>query len=361
MKQEKKMKKIGLKATAVALALGLAVAGMTPASAAGALSGGGASFQADFADKCLARFNTAGVKVNKGITVSYANVGSGAGRTGLGNGTYEYAGTDGLGATGTLTAANSVYFPVAGAPMAVFVNLKSSTNTKITALRLDAPTIEGIFTGTIDMWNAAEIKALNPAVKLPNLAITTVTRSDKSGTTGNFKSYLKQNVPGSTLVAGNEFPEGFAQDVPSNTSPVLVANVAAANGRIGYADLSDVTSAVTKVSVKNKFGEFVLPSPTAAANYLKATGVLTPKIADTISVHGGMYNVDFTKSVKSAYQISFITYMAGNKSLDNTDLKVYANYVLTKCAPNPGSIGATGYTTIGAALIKVSQAQVAKL
>jgi hypothetical protein len=74
-----------------------------------------------------------------------------------------------------------------------------------------------------------------------------------------------------------------------------------------------------------------------------------------------MYNVDFTKSVKSAYQISFITYMAGNKSLDNTDLKVYANYVLTKCSPNPGSITANGYTTIGATLIKVAQAQVAKL
>ncbi len=355
------MKKIGPKATAVALALGLAVAGMTPASAAGALSGGGASFQADFATKCLARFNTAGEKVNKGITVSYANVGSGAGRTGLGNGTYKYAGTDGLGATGTLNSTNSVYFPVAGAPMAVFINLKSSTESKITALRLDAPTIEGIFTGTIDMWNAPAIQALNPGLKLPNLAITTVTRSDKSGTTGNFKNYLKQNVPGSALVAGNEYPTGFAQDVPSNTSPVLVANVAAANGRIGYADLSDITNAVTKVSVKNQYGEFILPTPTAAANYLKATGVLTPKIDDSISVNGGMYNVDFTKSVKSAYQISFITYMAGNKSLDNTDLKVYANYVLTKCSPNPGSITASGYTTIGAALIRVAQAQVAKL
>jgi hypothetical protein len=60
-------KKIGLGATAIALSLGLATAGIAPAMAAGALSGGGATFQADFQAKCLAKFNGEKVAVNKGI------------------------------------------------------------------------------------------------------------------------------------------------------------------------------------------------------------------------------------------------------------------------------------------------------
>jgi len=356
------MKKIGLKVTTVALALGIAAAGISPASASGTLAGGGATFQADFQSKCLARFNTAGTSVNQSINVTYAGVGSGAGRTGLGDGTYKFAGSDSKGTSGTLTAANSVWFPVTVAPLVIMVNLKSATNAKITALRLDAATLNAIFTPNgITRWNDAAIVALNPGVRLPDKAITVVTRSDKSGSTGNFKSYLKANVPNSSVTAGNEYALEWASGVQVSGSPALVTAVGAEDGRIGYADLSDVTSSVVKVSVKNKYGQFILPSATAAANYIKATGVLTTDTGTSVTTNGGLYNVDFAVSVKDAYQLSFVTYMVGNKSLNNTDFKVYANYVLNKCAPNPTSITATGYTTIGATLIAVAKAQVAKL
>jgi ABC-type phosphate transport system substrate-binding protein len=188
-----------------------------------------------------------------------------------------------------------------------------------------------------------------------------VTRSDKSGSTGNFKTYLKQNNPNSSIVAGNEYNTGFVNTVPASGSPALVAAVAATAGRIGYADLSDVTTAVTKVSVKNKYGQFTQPTATAASNYTKASGVLTLQGSNATTVNGGTYTVDFTKSVKDAYQLSFITYLVGNKSLDNTDFKVYAAYVLNKCAPNPSSITATGYTSVGAGLIANAKLQLAKL
>jgi phosphate transport system substrate-binding protein len=68
--------------------------------------------------------------------------------------------------------------------------LKTTGGAKAT-LRLDGSTICGIYLGTIQKWNDAKIKALNPSVaNLPNATINVVGRSDSSGTTYIFTSYL---------------------------------------------------------------------------------------------------------------------------------------------------------------------------
>ena len=53
--------------------------------------------------------------------------------------------------------------------------------------------------------------------------------------------------------------------------------------------------------------------------------------------------------------------MVGKKGLNNTDTKVYLNYMLTKCSNSPAGIGAGSYTTVGTTLLAVAKAQVAKL
>ena len=68
--------------------------------------------------------------------------------------------------------------------------LKTTGGAKAT-LRLDGNTICGIYLGTIQKWNDTAIKALNPSVaNLPNATINVVGRSDSSGTTYIFTSYL---------------------------------------------------------------------------------------------------------------------------------------------------------------------------
>lgn len=356
-------KKIGLRATAIALSLGLATAGIAPAMAAGALSGGGATFQADFQAKCLAKFNGDTAK-NKGISVSYAGVGSGNGRTGLGNGTYAFAGTDSLGTKTGLSAADSVYLPAVAAPLAILINLKSTSGTKITSLNLTPQVLGDILRGNITTWSDSRIKSItgNGSLKFPSTSITVVSRSDSSGSTGNLKNYLKQNTTGGYWDSyQSETNTGFATGQAMSGAPAVVAKVTAVDGAIGYADLSDTTSAVTLVAVQNKAGAFVKPSATAASNYVKASGVLTPKVDSAITTNGGIYTVDFTKSVSGAYQISFISYMVGKKGLNNTDTKVYLNYMLTYCSNNPAGIGAGSYTTVGTTLIGVAKTQVGKL
>jgi len=384
------MKKIGQKASIVALALGIAVAGISPASAATVnLAGGGATFQADFQTKCATKFN-ADSKANKigtttnNLRITYAGVGSGGGRTGLGNGTYSYAGSDGFGTSGQLTKTNSIWIPVVAAPLAILVNLKSSTGAKITSLRLDSLTLSQILNGTITTWNNSQIVALNPGVKLPSTAITVVSRSDGSGSTGILKDYLWQSmnaVANSTLPQatkdlglsqrnkwtknGQTQQDEFARGgIGAPGSPALVAAVAAAPGRIGYADLSDVSSAVTTVTLKNVQGGWVKPTGSAAALYIKAKDVLKTSTNTTTTAKGGIYDVDYTKSVSGAYQITSITYMVAKQGMGatyNANVMQYANYVVSKCSVTPSSIGASGYVTIGSTLLGVAKAQINKI
>jgi phosphate transport system substrate-binding protein len=359
------MKKIGLGATAVALSLGMATAGIAPANAANiTLPIGGATFQGDFQSKCITAFNAqkASLRTIGGDVVSmggYDGVGSGNGRTGLGNGTYKIAATDSFGTKTGLDADQSVYIPAVAAPLAIFVNLKSTTNSKITSLNLSPQVLSDIMKGTVDTWNHSSITGLNRSLKLPNQAITVVTRSDSSGSTGNLKNYLNQN---STNAFGTaETATGFAIEQQGSGAPALVAKVVSTPGSIGYADLSDAVG-VTLVSIQNKAGAFVKPSATAAATYVKAAGVLTPKVDSTITTNGGIYNVNFAVNVKNAYQISFISYMIGKKGLaTNTQAKVYLNYMLNKCSPSPSSVRASSFTSVGTSLLTVAKAQVLKL
>src|SRR5262249_56592373 len=57
-------------------------------------------------------------------------------------------------------------------------------------LKLSREAYVGIFLGTITNWNDPKIAAANPGVKLPDLKITPVTRSDGSGTTFVFTQHL---------------------------------------------------------------------------------------------------------------------------------------------------------------------------
>jgi phosphate transport system substrate-binding protein len=252
----------------------------------------------------------------------------------------------------------------------------------ITSLRLDTVTLSEVLNGTITKWNDAKIAALNPGLSLPNLTITVVSRADTSGSTGNLKTYLKDNLTalsaGSSAVkarattqktkwtGGNQTQaDEFARGgIGATGSPALVAAVAKTNGRIGYADLSDVTSGLTIATMQNVNGQWVKPTPASAALYVAASGVLTASTSTTNTENGGIYTVDFTKSVKDAYQITFITYFVGKKGLGantSAQVKLYANYILNKCSPTPSTIGATGYVSVGSKLIADAKLQVGKI
>lgn len=352
--------------TSAAVLFGLSaslVAGATlPAIAATTLVGNGSSFQDDFQQKCITKFNadtkTGGGK-KLGITVTYTKSSSGTGRAALAGGTAAFAGAD---STGTeVSAANSVYIPIAAAPVAFFFNLKTSKGAAVTGLNLDSATLSSIFRGDIRYWDDSAIKNQNKAVSLPHNLISVQYRQGDSGTSKNMFKYFNatsgnSSAWGTSTGVWADQNKGTVVGTSNNGGPALVTSVTQTDNSIGYADLSDVTSSLKMVALKNAKGAYVKPTAAAATAFLKGAGVLTEN-----GTYSGTYAIDWTTQVTGAYQFTILTYMVGSKANSNSDLKAYATYMIKNCSANPAGIGAPGFVTPGATVLAKATAQIAKL
>jgi ABC-type phosphate transport system substrate-binding protein len=144
-----------------ALAIATTAAVSTQANAA-AVGGGGASFMANMMDICASGFNKNELaNPGKVDTITYASVGSSAGKTGFANGTYKFGGSESAYSSGTAPA-NLVYVPLIGGAIAIGyrVDGMSPANAQV---RLTSETVAKIFAGQIKKWNDPAILASNKA------------------------------------------------------------------------------------------------------------------------------------------------------------------------------------------------------
>lgn len=233
----------------------------TGAALSGTLAGAGASSQ----ESAMEAWKSGYSELEAGVTVSYDAVGSGAGITQFADGQVAWAGSDAplegdeIGLAEKRCGGPAWALPVYISPVAVIFNLEG-----VSKLNMDATTIAKIFRGDITKWNDPAIAASNPDVTLPDLAITAVHRSDKSGTTENFTEYLHAAAPEVwTDKAGKEWPLSGGES--GDKTAGLVQAVTSANGAIGYADASKVGQLGT-VALAAKDGSFVeFSNETAAA------------------------------------------------------------------------------------------------
>jgi phosphate transport system substrate-binding protein len=264
--------------------------------------------------------------------------------------------------------------PLFGGPVVFAYNKYSGLPS---GLKLDAAAVSGILKGTITKWNASALKKLNPGKTLPNLAIKVFYRSGTSGTNENLSEYLRQNVSSTgwsknqtLLTAATALATGA---VGKATSSLLADAVESSSnkGAFGYFDLSDAKTAnVSLVSLKNKHGEYVAPSASAGALMLNAQTtdnsgsdrVQGTATAELSSALGGTVNgaINFTKSVKNAYQLTILTYGIGSKAgSDAADVAVedYFKFVINTCMPAQAS--RLGYVALTGSIKTKALAQAA--
>ena len=126
-----------------------------------------------------------------GQTVNYTASGSGAGRNDFIGGQTDFAGSDAaLKSDETAKAqqrcaSTPLNLPMVFGPIAIAYNVPG-----VTDLALDGPTLAKVFNGTVKTWNDPAIATLNPGKNLPAAPIVVNFRSDESGTTQNFQTYL---------------------------------------------------------------------------------------------------------------------------------------------------------------------------
>jgi phosphate transport system substrate-binding protein len=303
--------KIGALASVALLALGLAACGSSSSSSSssasstasspggsGTVSGAGSTFAAPVYEQWASS--------QSGLTVNYQSVGSGAGITSLESKTVDFGASDPPlkpedEAAIAKNGSPAVQIPMFLGAITVSYNLSGVQ----TGLKLDGKTIADIYLGKVKTWNDPEIKALNPGVSLPSTTITVIHRSDSSGTTSGFTSFLAAVDPEFKSKVG----EGKDVQWPTGTGAKGNAGVAGAvqqtNGAFGYVEQAyALQHKFTYASVKNKAGKFVAPS--LASTTAAAQGVTVPaNLGIKISNPGGA----------GSYPITSQTFIIVNKDL----------------------------------------------
>lgn len=153
------------------------------------LIGSGASFPFPIYSAWFKDFS----KRNKGVTVDYQAKGSGAGVQDFINRTVSFAGSDAAMTDDEIAKVPDgvVLLPITAGQIVLAYNLPGNPKD----IKLPRDVYPDIFLGKITKWNDAKIVAANPSLKLPNLQITVVRRSDASGTNFVFTKHLSAISP----------------------------------------------------------------------------------------------------------------------------------------------------------------------
>lgn len=270
------------------------------------LSGSGATFPQPFLNSSLTAFSA----LKPWITVNYVGVGSGAGVTALTQKTVDFAASDAPLTDSQRTAAQNVlHIPETIGAITVAYNVPGVAS----GLKLTGPIVAQIFLGTITNWNDPAIVALNPGVILPNHAITTVHRSESSGTTNVFTKYLSLVSPtwNTQIGAGNsvQWPSGLG----AQGNSAVAATIEQTQYSVGYVELAYALQNGTPVaSIQNSAGNFVAPTlaSTTSATQAGASQGLPAGDASWTSV--SLLNTN----AADAYPIVTFTYLLEYKELN---------------------------------------------
>ncbi len=233
-------------------------AGEPKAPAAGVqISGAGATFPAPL----YAKWAEA-QKAENGLSLNYQAIGSGGGIKQIKAKTVAFGASDKPLKPEELDEAGLAQFPTVIGGVVPVVNLPGVTGGQI---KLTGPQLADIFLGTIKKWNDPVLVAANPGVTLPNLPITVVHRSDGSGTTFVFTSYLSMKAARWASEVGANDAVKWPTGLGGKGNDGVAAYVRQTPGAIGYVEYAFAKqNSLTTTQVLNKAGKYVNP---AAANF----------------------------------------------------------------------------------------------
>jgi phosphate transport system substrate-binding protein len=236
--------------------------------------------------------------------INYKATGSGAGVQEFLQGTTAFAGTDSLLSESEVDESRQVcrdggkamHLPMAAGPIAVGYHVPG-----VDDLVLDAETLARIFDSEIQHWNDPAIAALNPDADLPGIGITPFHRSDGSGTTDNFTSYLHAAAPGAWPYEPDKAWRGRGGQAADGSSG-LVGMVQQNEGAISYFELSYAhQNEIDTVRIDTGASESVEASVENSSNAIAE--------ADVIGEEGDLVlDLDYATHEEGVYPLVLITY-----------------------------------------------------
>ncbi len=241
----------------------LAAASLTSAGAAAQaadISGAGATFPAPVYAKWAETY-----RGQTGNRLNYQAIGSGGGIRQITAGTVDFGATDKPLKPDDLTTNGFSMFPTVIGGVVPVMNLPGIKSGQV---KLTGPQIADIFRGVIKKWNDPLLVKTNPGVALPNMPITVVHRSDGSGTTFVFTTYLSMKAAHWASEVGANDAVKWPVGLGGKGNDGVAAYVKQTPGAIGYVEYAFAKqNNLTYAQMQNKAGKFVNP---AAPNFSAA-------------------------------------------------------------------------------------------
>ena len=316
----------------------------------GTLNAAGSTAQTNAINAWIKAYQTA----CKGSTINYNPTGSGDGVTRFNAGQIDFAGSDSaldpkageVAAAKKRCGSTALDLPMVVGPIAIAYKLKG-----VAKLVLNGTTIASIFLGKIKTWNDPAIAKLNSGMKLPARKISVFYRSDSSGTTKNFETYLTATAPSvfTSTPDKDSSKAGFVGQGKAKSQGVAAA-IASTEGSIGYDEFSfAVSGGLQTAEIDNGGGPVELSKQTASAAAGTATVV---GAGDDLSL-----KIDYAQRTAGAYPLILVTYeIVCSKYSTPAKGTFVKNFLEYTVHGGQSALAQLGYAPLPAAL----QAKVAK-
>eukprot|EP01037_Dinobryon_pediforme_P015858 gene15858-16020_t len=285
------------KTVAVALSATL----LASAASAGDISGAGATFPAPIYAKWAEAY-----KAQTGVGLNYQAIGSGGGIKQITAKTVAFGATDKPMTDEELNKIGLMQFPSVMGGILPVVNLPGVQPGQ---MKLTGELIADIFLGKITKWNDPRIAAINPGVRIPNWPVTVVHRSDGSGTTYVWTSYLsvKSAEWKSKIGAATDVKWAVGQGGKGNDG--VAAVVKQTPGSIGYVEYVFAhANKLTHTQVQDHDGAFIQPDMETFQNAASRASFKAPGFATSLLDQPG-----------NAWPITSPTYILVYKNQTNDD------------------------------------------
>jgi phosphate transport system substrate-binding protein len=220
------------------------------------LNGAGATFPFPLIDTWRVEYQ----KIKPNVNINYQSIGSGGGVKQFTEKTVDFGASDApLTKSEQQKTPGAVHIPETIGSVVIAYNLPTSVPNK--GLKLTGPIVADIFLGKIKKWNDPRIQSINSGISLPPSDIVVVHRSDGSGTTFVWTSYLSKESPqwNQTIGSGKSVQWPIGIGAPGNEG---VANaIRGTPNTIGYVELAyALTTKEPYAFLQNKAGKFIEPT-----------------------------------------------------------------------------------------------------
>jgi phosphate transport system substrate-binding protein len=281
------------------------------------LNGAGATFPFPLYSKWTYEYKT----VDPSVQINYQSIGSGGGQKQISEQTVDFGASDGPMSDENLAKAPGkiLHIPtVAGADVLTH-NLPGSPK-----IKLDGQTIADIFLGKLTKWNDKRLAEQNPGVKLPDLDIVVVHRSDGSGTTYIWVDYLSSVSKEWETKVGRGTSVKWPVGLGAKGNEGVAGQIKQLPGAVGYVELVYAKqNKLPYADVKNAAGNYIAAGIESVTEALAAA-----KIPDDFRF--SMVNPPGEKAYPISGTTWLLVYEQQKDAAKGKKLVEFLNWALTK-------------------------------